>query len=531
MGSHIAICKSTKKKNKDNNLVKCKPVVNKLLNKVNENKKDIKNQEERLGPVVVVDNKTLKSATKKTEDLSVSTSKNTEINETFKKGTSIHSSRSVSQIPSTFRNVNKYDQTCKNMKKNYHKKLNSDCSLQTCNSVIKEIEDISTVGNESAIESTKIVEKKNSENDNFSELPLSTVKLHQLKFIKNIGIGSYGKVSIVEIQTNHNQSLSRKNSILSIISKDDSELYDDYDNEISSKKRYALKCIDKIHIQKSKCLKHILNEKRILENLDHPFICKFHRTFQDERKIYMLFDFYNGGEMYYHLQKKKVFPEKVVRFYAAQIYIALKYLHGKKIVYRDLKPENIVFDNKGNMKLIDFGLATEIKDGEMCKGFCGTYEYIPPEVIKNKSYSFDFDWWSYGVIIYELLHGKVPFKDVYENDNTLNKIIYDINISNEAKDLISKLLRKSVDNRIKPYDIPEHPFFKSLKFDDVEKLKVNPTFVPRVRNNSEVIYVDYSLLKDNFCKYADYDKKLIKQNNFEEFGEIEQIHKNFITYL
>ena len=139
----------------------------------------------------------------------------------------------------------------------------------------------------------------------------------------------------------------------------------------------ALKCIKKSQILKNKNIENIKNEKKILKNLDNPFIIKLHYTFQDNDKIFMAFDYYNGGELFFHLQKQKRFSENLTRFYASEIYLALNYLHKNKIIYRDLKPENIILDKTGHIKLIDFGLAKgDITPLSLTGTICGTNEYI-----------------------------------------------------------------------------------------------------------------------------------------------------------
>ena len=139
----------------------------------------------------------------------------------------------------------------------------------------------------------------------------------------------------------------------------------------------ALKCIKKGQILKNKNIENIKNEKKVLENLDNPFIIKLHYTFQNKDKIFMAFDYYNGGELFFHLQKQRRFSENIARFYAAEIYVALQYLHKQNVLYRDLKPENIILDKFGHIKLIDFGLAKgRITSTNLTWSVCGTNEYI-----------------------------------------------------------------------------------------------------------------------------------------------------------
>jgi serine/threonine protein kinase len=173
---------------------------------------------------------------------------------------------------------------------------------------------------------------------------------------------------------------------------------------------YALKILKKEHILKTKNLVNIKNEKRLLERIDCSFIIKLRFTFQNKEKIFMVLDYYNGGELFFHLQNNRAFGEDLVRFYAAEIYCALSCLHQEKIIYRDLKPENIILDGEGHIKIIDFGLAKDkIDERNLTSTVCGTNEYIPPEVIKGEPYYYNFDWWGYGILLYEMLYGKVKY--------------------------------------------------------------------------------------------------------------------------
>lgn len=140
---------------------------------------------------------------------------------------------------------------------------------------------------------------------------------------------------------------------------------------------YAIKCIKKYVIMKTKTLKNIVTEKKILEKMSHPFIITLKSTFQDTFKIYMVFEYFNGGELFFHLRNKRNFPEHLAKFYATEIYIALRYLHSQNIIYRDLKPENIILDSNGHIKLIDFGLSKDnVNSFNPTKTVCGTQEYI-----------------------------------------------------------------------------------------------------------------------------------------------------------
>ena len=140
---------------------------------------------------------------------------------------------------------------------------------------------------------------------------------------------------------------------------------------------YAIKCIKKYFIMKTKTVKNIVAERKILEKISHPFIISLKGSFQDSLKLYMVFEYFNGGELFFHLKNEQNFSEKLAKFYAAEIYIALRYLHSQNIVYRDLKPENIILDSCGHIKLIDFGLSKDnVNTYNPTKTVCGTQEYM-----------------------------------------------------------------------------------------------------------------------------------------------------------
>jgi len=243
----------------------------------------------------------------------------------------------------------------------------------------------------------------------------------------------------------------------------------------------------------------------------------------------MGFEYFNGGELFFHLHRNKVsFSEDVVRFYAAEIYCALWYLHKNGIVYRDLKPENIILDEEGHLKLIDFGLAKDnISEKNLTSTFCGTNEYIPPELLKGEKYGFSFDWWGYGVLLYEMLFGKPSF---YDNNRTtlFKKIIFEEpnyttnrSVSNEAVNLIRQLLDKNIKKRINPEKIPSHPFFsKKINFDDIASLKIKPPFKPKVKGLEDLSNIDPAFLREDIIspnKGQQRSVNIVEQKYFSEF--------------
>jgi serum/glucocorticoid-regulated kinase 2 len=226
------------------------------------------------------------------------------------------------------------------------------------------------------------------------------------------------------------------------------------------------------------------NRCRVLESIDHPFIVSLEYAFQTEKKLYLALEYAYGGDIFQHLAAVEYFPEYRAQFYAAEILLALEFLHSKNIIYRDLKPENVLIDAKGHIKLTDFGLAKEleISEARRTKTFCGTNEYLAPEVILGELYGESVDWWALGIVIYEMLTGWPPWTD--DNRETLFKRILTeplpINerLSATAIDLLKKMLVKRIKDRIKPANIKKHPFFASINFEKLLAKNVEPPFVP-----------------------------------------------------
>eukprot|EP01115_Flamella_aegyptia_P005059 TRINITY_DN2149_c0_g1_i2.p1 TRINITY_DN2149_c0_g1~~TRINITY_DN2149_c0_g1_i2.p1 ORF type:complete len:309 (+),score=81.45 TRINITY_DN2149_c0_g1_i2:500-1426(+) len=259
---------------------------------------------------------------------------------------------------------------------------------------------------------------------------------------------------------------------------------------------FAMKVLKKEAIIARKQVAHTKAEKSILQKIYHPFIVKLNYAFQTDEKLYMILDYVNGGELFFHLKKEGKFSEDRVRIYSAEISLALEHLHSLDIVYRDLKPENILLDNEGHICITDFGLSKEISQEEGTHTFCGTPEYLAPEVLKGKGHNCAVDWWSLGTLIYEMLTGLPPFYS--QNINIMyQKILngelrFPSYISAEAKDLLEGLLDRDPASRLGSdmEVIKNHPFFAGIDWDKLYDKEVEPPFKPEVTSHDDTSQID-----------------------------------------
>lgn len=264
---------------------------------------------------------------------------------------------------------------------------------------------------------------------------------------------------------------------------------------------FALKMLKKSEIIRLKQVEHIKAEKAILTSIAHPFIVNLYCAFQDEKSLFMLMEYVIGGELFSQLRKVGRFSNDTSRFYAAEIILALQYLHDQNIVYRDLKPENLLIDREGHIKITDFGFAKVVEDRTWT--LCGTPEYLAPEIIQSKGHGKAVDWWALGILIYEMLAGYPPFYDenpfgIYQKI-LAGKIEFPRHFDANAKDLVRKLLTA---DRTKRYgclksgaeDIKKHKWFKGIDWNKVLQRKVKPPYLPSFKAPNDT---------SNFDKYPD----------------------------
>ena len=312
-------------------------------------------------------------------------------------------------------------------------------------------------------------------------------------------------------------------------------------------KYYAMKMMRKDQIISEELQDNILLEKNILIESQNEFILSLSFFFQTKERIYFITPFIKGGDLYHKLKKDKFLKEDLVKFYSAQIIIALQYLHDLGIAYRDLKPENILLNEDGYIKLCDFGASVKLHGTEKDYNFAGSPEYASPEMINYQGHTVMTDWWSLGILIYEMLYGFTPFfnldKDrMYdliingsisfpeyytnnENNEEENQIEY--NISEEAKSLIIKLLEKDPGKRLGREgleEIKKEPFFYGIYFDEINKKRYKALFIPDINekdltNNFEEEYLNLDIAEspvENWLKNDEYS------NLFQNFEDKEE---------
>ncbi|CAK1585511.1 unnamed protein product [Parnassius mnemosyne] len=261
---------------------------------------------------------------------------------------------------------------------------------------------------------------------------------------------------------------------------------------------YAMKVLKKATL-KVRDRERTKMERNILVEMGHPFIVKLHYAFQTAGKLYLILDFLRGGDLFSRLSKEVMFTEEDVKFYLAELALALEHVHKLGIIYRDLKPENILLDADGHIALTDFGLSKLPPSSDKAYSFCGTVEYMAPEVVNRRGHTFAADWWSFGVLMFEMLTGNLPFHGSTRHE-TMTQILkaklgMPSNLSEEAQSLLRALFKRNPQNRLGAgpngiEDIKNHEFFASIDWDALLKKEVVPPFRPAVSRADDAFYFD-----------------------------------------
>ncbi|KAI8085001.1 camp-dependent protein kinase 2 [Halteromyces radiatus] len=291
------------------------------------------------------------------------------------------------------------------------------------------------------------------------------LKLADFHILRTLGTGSFGRVHLVQSRVNV--------------------------------RYYAIKVLKKTEVVRLKQVEHTNNEKHILESVAHPFLVNMWGTFQDSINLYMVMDYVPGGELFSILRRSQRFPDHVAKFYAAEVVLAIEYLHSKDIIYRDLKPENLLLDAQGHIKITDFGFAKHVPD--ITWTLCGTPDYLAPEVIQSRGYGKAVDWWSLGILIFEMLAGHPPFFDddhlkLYEKI-LAGRIKWPSYFDPNAKDLLRRLLTSDLSKRFGNLrngaeDVKRHAWFEGVDFNRLLARQHRPPYVPSIRGDGDASHFD-----------------------------------------
>eukprot|EP01135_Chromosphaera_perkinsii_P004517 Nk52_evm11s287 gene=Nk52_evmTU11s287 len=351
--------------------------------------------------------------------------------------------------------------------------------------------------------SAKNLFKSNSKDGLEEETKKGLLKLKDFDLLTTVGTGSFGRVFLAKHK--------------------------------ASGKVCAIKVIRKEVVLKRRQLEHVMNEKNTLLEIDSPFIISCMGSFQDAANLYLVMEYVNGGELFTHLREVHTFGPDKARFYAAQVVLALEYMHEEKgMVYRDLKPENILLDKYGQIKLADFGFAKNVSNTRgMTWTLCGTPEYLAPEMILNKGHGKEVDYWALGILIYEMLVSQPPFLanshyDMYENILAC-KINFPSFLCPDTVDLLKGLLcadrtRRLGSGKNSIQDIKDHPWFKDVDWEAMKQKKYRAPFTPPVKNEYDT---------SQFLSYKEepiHDKPLkdsSAEKLFRDFDGVAPPHKAF----
>ncbi|GAA5806906.1 hypothetical protein MFLAVUS_000254 [Mucor flavus] len=345
--------------------------------------------------------------------------------------------------------------------------------------------------------------------ENFISSSISTapsaprkVSLDDFEILKLLGRGAYGKVMLCR--------------------------------HIESGILYAMKVLKKASLfVHAKNAEHTKAERQILEEVGHPFIVQLYYAFQTNDRLYLILEYATGGELFTHMATEHMFTEDVARFYLAELLLALEHLHGLGIVYRDLKPENCLLDGEGHVLLTDFGLSKVSLEGSRTNTVCGTAEYMAPEILMELNYDKSVDFWTFGILMFEMLTGCTPFR-CGNKKKTLDAILkkklqIPYYISADAKDLLIRLLRKNPNVRLGSGEdglekIKSHRFFKKVDWDELKTRTVTPPITPIVTDPSLAENFDEEftseIIKDSPIDGGNLDSKM--KDYFLNFSYVAQ---------
>uniref|UniRef100_A0A8C6LDZ6 Protein kinase C n=1 Tax=Nothobranchius furzeri TaxID=105023 RepID=A0A8C6LDZ6_NOTFU len=334
--------------------------------------------------------------------------------------------------------------------------------------------------------------------------------LGDFELIRVIGRGSYAKVLLVRLK--------------------------------KTEQAYAMKVVKKELVHDDEDIDWVQTEKHVFEQASmNPFLVGLHSCFQTESRLFLVIEYVNGGDLMFHMQRQRKLPEDHARFYAAEICIALNFLHEKGIIYRDLKLDNVLLDHEGHVKLTDYGMCKEgIRPGDTTSTFCGTPNYIAPEILRGEDYGFSVDWWALGVLMFEMMAGRSPFDIITDNpDMNTEEYLFQVilekpiriprSLSVKAAGVLKGFLNKDPKERLGCQvqtgftDIKSHTFFRSIGWDQLEKKEMTPPFKPQISDEYGLENFDTQFTNEPVQLTPD-DQDVIKRIDQSEFEGFEYIN-------
>jgi len=336
------------------------------------------------------------------------------------------------------------------------------------------------------------------------------VNLFHFVLLRCVGKGAFGKVRVVQ----HKQT----------------------------RELYALKYINKAKCVKMKAVANVIQERRLLEEIDHPFVVNMRYAFQDDENCFFVLDLMLGGDLRFHLERLGSIPEDTVRFYVAQIASALGFLHEQRIMHRDLKPDNILLDQRGNAHLTDFNIAVHFSERRMLTGVAGSMAYMAPEILSKRGYTYTIDWWSLGVCAYELIFGRRPFRGKTNSDLTYSISKDPLKFPEDAENkctrnglqVLKGLLERDLSKRLgcKAHgdgfiELRRQPWFQLIDWETLGSKEQTPPFVPdsKKANFDASHELEELLLEDNPLKAK---QRKVNQDNLSP--EMKQMEEQFTPY-
>ncbi|OQR75077.1 protein kinase C iota type isoform 2 [Tropilaelaps mercedesae] len=344
--------------------------------------------------------------------------------------------------------------------------------------------------------------------------------LDDFELIRVIGRGSYAKVLMVELK--------------------------------ATRRIYAMKIIKKSLVNDDEDIDWIQTEKHVFETASNfPFLVGLHSCFQSESRLFFVIEFVRGGDLMFHMQRMRKLSEDHARFYAAEISLALHFLHERGIIYRDLKLDNVLLDHEGHIKLTDYGMCKEgiRRENDFASTFCGTPNYIAPEILRGEDYRFSVDWWALGVLLYEMLAGHSPFDIIGQSDNPdencedylfqaiLEKTIrIPRSISVRAQNVLKGFLNKNPVERLGCHptsgfaDVCAHLFFKAINWEQLESKQISPPYRPKLDTERDFEHFDPQFTSEPVCLTPDdpyvttASAKLISKIDQTEFDGFEYVN-------